>query len=226
MTAPPPPPQDYGPPAQAPPPPFAPPAPAPPVTPRPASAPRPMAPPPVAAPPPPLDIVPGWTPPDTPTGAAGDAVRDAVGDAAMPRPLQQWLEELETWARANAADARRDSWRFWALKIPAIASSGAATLLGTQGFHGATAGLAALATVCVLVDGVNPGGALRNAHLRAVHDLRALENEVLAEWRLGVLRGGSAGALAADILERSQLRWRQIAADLRTAETALDAKTR
>src|SRR5689334_11402463 len=47
--------------------------------------------------------------------------------SGMPPALAAQLKSLEEWAQANRSDARRDTLRFWMLKIPAIlvsASSG------------------------------------------------------------------------------------------------------
>jgi hypothetical protein len=38
----------------------------------------------------------------------------------MPADLFQHIQELEEWVSVNKADARRDTWAFWALKLPAI----------------------------------------------------------------------------------------------------------
>lgn len=134
--------------------------------------------------------------------------------------LQAFIGELEEWAAANARDARRDTVRFWLFKLPAILSSAASGVLSLERLEVVAAVLAAVATVCVLIDAVNPGGQLRNAHTRAVHDLRDLEHFVLNEWRVGRLKGCEAGPLAAKILQEAIERRERIARDLRAAETS------
>jgi hypothetical protein len=138
----------------------------------------------------------------------------------MPDELRQFLAEVEQWVRDNQRDARSATIRFWALKTPALLSASAAGILGATGLRTTAAVLAAVASLCVLIDGVYPGGLLRNAFMRAVHELRALQNQVVADWRVGSLRGSEQRALAADILAKAQDRYQAIADELRTAETA------
>jgi hypothetical protein len=133
------------------------------------------------------------------------------------------VDELERRAMINERDARHDSVRFWALTLPAIASSAAAGLLAVADLDTAAAVLAAIASACGLVDAVNPRGQLRNAHLRAVHDLRKLEHRVANEWRVGVLRGDNRDALAATILETAQRARDDVGDALRAAETSFAA---
>ncbi len=140
----------------------------------------------------------------------------------MPDELRQFVVELEDWARLNHADARKDTIRFWVLKIPAVVSSAAAGVLALGDLTAVAAVLAAVASACVLIDGVNPGGQLRNAHLRAVHELRALQHEIVNGWRMGTLQGRSGNALAATLLEQGEVERKKIANDLKAAETSFE----
>src|SRR5206468_6308994 len=170
-----------------------------------------------AAAPPPI-IAP---PPLAPAAAPGQPPTDF---SVMPAELAAFLRELESWVQANAADATRATVRFWPLKVPAALSSGASAILALLGLKLISAIAGAIAGLCVVVDGVNPGGLLRNAFLRAVHELRELENDVLSRWRVGTLRGEEPQKLAADILEGSRSEYKRIAEELRIAETAFHPK--
>jgi hypothetical protein len=72
----------------------------------------------------------------------------------------------------------------------------------------------------VLIDAVNPGGQLRNAHLLAVFDLRELEYDLVNNWRIGSLKGTPSGQLAAETLEAAKKVRERIFSDLKMAETA------
>ena len=56
----------------------------------------------------------------------------------------------------------------------------------------------------MLIDAVHPGGQLRNAHLRAIHDLRDIQHQVLNDWRIGKLKGKPLELLAASVLEAAE----------------------
>lgn len=167
----------------------------------------------VSSPPPALGRISFQAPAARVTGTAASA-------PDLASELREFNAELEQWASANARDARHDTVRFWVFKLPAMLSSAASGLLSLEHLEVVATVLAAVATVCVLIDAVNPGGQLRNAHTRAVHDLRDLEHFVLNEWRIGRLKGREPGPLAAEILEEATERRERIALDLRTAETS------
>ena len=138
----------------------------------------------------------------------------------LPPQLRAFATELEEWAVLNYRDARMDAIRFWGLKIPAIFSSASAGVLALMHLETVAAILAAMASACVLIDAVNPGGQLRNAHLRAVHDLRGLQHRMMNDWRIGKLRDKTGNCLAAEILESAEKTRSKIAVDLRVAETS------
>jgi|GEM_PF-2394651 len=194
--------------------------------------PPPMAAPPIAPPPSPAAAPPmgGFTrlsegrsqpmqeaPPPT---AAAPPTTGSSESEGMPAELRSFVSELEEWARLNQTDARHDTIRFWILKVPAILSSACAGVLAINHFETAAAILAAIATTCILIDGVNPGGQLRNAHVRAVHDLRTLQHQVVNDWRVGCLRGTNTKKLAAELLQKAEKVREQVAAALKGAETS------
>jgi hypothetical protein len=163
--------------------------------------------------------------PPPPVGPRAQTLDSSLrGEPELPPVLEHVLSELERWAQDNRRDARHDSVRFWALKLPAILASAAAGVLGLLKLELVAAVAAAIATVCVLVDGVNPGGAVRNAHLRAVHDLRSLQQDMLSAWRMGNLRGADQTELAASLLDMADQGRHKVGNELRTAETMLGAQ--
>lgn len=142
------------------------------------------------------------------------------GVVEWPAPLARFIRELEDWTALNLRDARRDTLRYWILKLPAVLSAASAGVLTLADLSLISAILAAVASTCVLIDAVNPGGQLRNAHLRAAHDLRQLQHSMLNRWRVGILRSEQPVTLAAEMIESAQSQWQRIAGDLRAAETA------
>jgi hypothetical protein len=134
--------------------------------------------------------------------------------------LRAFVSELEEWATLNAQDVKNDTFRFWAFKLPAVLSSACAGVLAVTHFNTLAAVLAALASASILIDAVNPGGQLRNAHLRAVHDLRSLQHRIVTDWRIGIIENKSAASLAAEILRSAEEARAKVEADLRAAETS------
>jgi hypothetical protein len=148
-----------------------------------------------------------------------------LGGEKIPAQLEAFMKELEAWAVLNEQDARQDTIRFWSLKVPAVLSSASAGLLALIHWENLAAALAALASACILIDAVNPGGQLRNAHLRAVHDLRDIQYRVINEWRVAALKTKHPNhAAAAAILESAVVARARVQADLRTAETSFAGK--
>jgi len=99
----------------------------------------------------------------------------------MPIALQQQLTALETWALANRHDSKWDAVKFWSLKIPAIVVSAGSGVSAYFKLDSLAVVAGAVASLCVLIDALNPGGALRNAHLRAFNELRILQERMKSE---------------------------------------------
>jgi len=146
-----------------------------------------------------------------------------VIDDGMPVALQQQLMELEQWSIANKNDARTDAIAFWSLKIPAILGSAGAGLLAHFNLTTVSLIAGAIASACVIIDGVNPRGTLRNIHLRAHHDLRILSTSMVAQWRS---RNSSTtdDETARQIIRNAEKQRQSIATYIRDAETALKSK--
>jgi hypothetical protein len=139
----------------------------------------------------------------------------------MPQDLRDALAELEEWALTNKRDAERDAFAFWMLKIPAIFASASAGVWAH--FDLVTVGViaGAIASVCVIIDGVHPRGMLRNIHLRAVHDIRNLSAKMVSEWRSRNKSVGDDATVAAKIIQYAEPERIRIALYIRNAETAL-----
>jgi hypothetical protein len=146
---------------------------------------------------------------------------------SMPAILLLQLQELESWALANRKDSRRDAVRFWVLKIPAVVVASCAGIFAFFSWEAGAVVASAVASICVLIDGLNPGGALRNAHYQAFYDLRNLQQEMRVQWRIQSWKAKEDDArneLAAHIIEDSKMEISRIAASLRDAESALGAR--
>lgn len=162
-------------------------------------------------------------------GSAGPAL--APVEAGVLRPpslsgdpreiLVAHMRSLEQWALDNQKDARRDSWSFWAFKAPAILASASAGVWAHFGWVTIGVVLGAIASLCVIVDGIYPRGMLRNTHLRAVHDLRDLTNHMWAEFDSAA---GPKDEVVRTIIREAEQRRRQIAKYVRDADTALNYK--
>jgi hypothetical protein len=144
---------------------------------------------------------------------------------AMPVALREQLIDLESWAQGNRRDAKWDTVKFWALKIPAIVVSAGSGVFAY--FKPAVAVVGgAIASLCVLIGALNPGGALRNAHLRAFNDLRILQDRMKSDWQIGYLRNEDREGLGAEIIEGAKKEKKRIGDDLTLAETALGVTPR
>ena len=146
-------------------------------------------------------------------------------DADMPSAIANVLTELEDWAAQNLKDSRQEAFRYWLLKLPALLASAGAGLLAYLQWDMAALVVGAIGGICILIDGLYPSGTLRNVHLRAHHDLRALQQRMTNEWRIASLEhkshSRSQGALAAQFLKGSQQEKDRIGAYIRDAETSL-----
>lgn len=139
---------------------------------------------------------------------------------SMPADLRNQLIDLEEWAQANRRDAIQDGVGFWSLKIPAIIASSSAGLWAHFGLTTVSVVAGAVASLCVIIDGIHPRGMLRNTHLKAYHDIRILLTHMVTEWRS---RNSNAKEdnIARRIIRDAEAERQRIAAYIRDAETAL-----
>jgi hypothetical protein len=175
------------------------------------AAPAPSAAYPIAWVPPPV-AAPAPQPPATQSLPAGSDIREQIS---------QEIQELEQWAALNERDARRDDRRFWMLKIPALVASSFAGVFGYFDLHAATILSGAVGSFCVLADGLNPGGMLRNVHVRAVFDLRQLENDLKTRLRFLDPADDSLGRLRGEVSRAVQSERHRIGTYLKEAESNL-----
>ena len=142
-------------------------------------------------------------------------------DDTMPSELREQLDELEQWAIRNYNDGRKDTIAFWSLKVPAIIAAASAGVFAHFNCTSVSLVVGAIASCCVIIDGLHPRGMLRNIHLRAYHDIRILTRKMMIQWRA---RGAEANAnkIASRILRASEAPYERIAGYVRDAETALN----
>ena len=144
-------------------------------------------------------------------------------DAAMPLDLQHHLDELELWARGNKRDAQRDATAFWLLKVPAILAAASAGVWAHFALTTVSVIAGAIASLCVIIDGVHPRGMLRNTHMRAYHDIRMLTARMTAEWRSRTASSNDH-QIARRIIQHAEAERPRIGRYVRDAEAALTAK--
>jgi hypothetical protein len=97
--------------------------------------------------------------------------------------VQEQLDYLESWTNINLAEARKDWWRFWAFKIPALISSVSITALESFGYGDVVIVLGVVSALCIGIDAAFPGGQLYNVHKRAANEARRLQHDVITKWR-------------------------------------------
>jgi len=105
-----------------------------------------------------------------------------AGSFAPEVAIDAQLGELERWALANIQSDRRQTIRFWLLKGVAFLGAVIAAVSAALEHDRVVIGFASLSALCVAVDAAWPSSSFRNAHQRAVQDLRELENTVKLKW--------------------------------------------
>jgi len=148
---------------------------------------------------------------------------ELVTVSGMPPELREHLLELEQWAVGNKSEARNDAVAFWSLKIPAICASAGAGILAHFQLTTISLIAGAVASIAVIIDGVQPRGMLRNMHFRAYHDLRFLASRMVSEWRARDADRGE-NEIARQIIRTAEKERQRIAEYIRDAETALKFK--
>jgi hypothetical protein len=114
---------------------------------------------------------------------------DADVDALARLPLgfapetaiDEQIEDLERWALVNLRQDRADRVRFWLLRgVALLGSAGAAVSAGLSSPRLAV-GLGVAAALAIAIDSAWPA-AFRSPAVRAVHDLRELQNTLKLRW--------------------------------------------
>jgi hypothetical protein len=96
--------------------------------------------------------------------------------------IDSQIADLERWALANVRSDRRQTLRFWALKGVAFVGAVVAAVLAALGHQQVVVVFASISALCVAIDAAWPSSSFRNAHARAVQDLRELENALKLKW--------------------------------------------
>jgi len=100
---------------------------------------------------------------------------------APEKAIDEQIEDLERWAEVNLRQDRNDKVRYWLLRSAAfLGSAGAAVAVGLLATKAALV-LAAVAALAVAVDSAWPSSQ-KSPALRAVHDLRELQNSLKLRW--------------------------------------------
>ncbi len=182
----------------------------------------------VALPPPAVVPVPAAAPPPAWNGEAVTYPAEtpraedrpaSLGSAERAeRDFTDRLRYLEDWAHENHKDARRDTIAFWILKVPAVVSSVCAGLIEHYHWDAASLTLGAIASFCIIIDGVRPRGMLRNVHLRAVYDIRDLVARM--QGQLASTEGDRIQAIR-KIIGASETERQRILSYIRDAETSV-----
>jgi hypothetical protein len=141
----------------------------------------------------------------------------------MPKELQQQLDEIEEWALTNKKDSKKDAINFWILKIPAIVTSASAGIWAHFDLTTVSVISGAIASICVVLDGIHPRGMLKNIHTRAYHDLRMLSGTMTTAWRSRD-SFSNVKEVAQEIIRNNEEERLRIASYIRDAESALAYK--
>jgi hypothetical protein len=140
----------------------------------------------------------------------------------MPLEMRKYLQQLEVWALANKKDAQRDTLKFWSLKAPAIMAASLSGVLGTLHLPAAIPILiGVIGSICVAFDGIVHPGKMHAFHIRALCDLRTLENSIQNQWDIDRLRHINSGESAAKILEDAEKKRLEISEYLKDAEGSI-----
>lgn len=110
-----------------------------------------------------------------------DALARIPAGFAPETAIDDQIEDLERWAAANLKQDRSERIRFWVLRgVTFLGASGAAVAAGLA-LGKLAVGLGATAALAIAIDSAWPV-AFRNPALRAVHDLRELQNMLKLRW--------------------------------------------
>lgn len=96
--------------------------------------------------------------------------------------IDEQIEDLERWALANLKRDRNEKLRFWMLRGMGLLGAAGAAIGGGLGHGPVAVVLGALGAFAIAIDAAWPGGAFKNPHQRAVHDLRELQNTLKLRW--------------------------------------------
>jgi hypothetical protein len=125
----------------------------------------------------------------TGSGAPDAAREDAELDSMIRAPqgfapekaIDEQIEDLEHWALVNLRQDKNEKIRYWLLRgLAFLGAAGAAVAAGLLATKAALV-LAGLSALAVAIDSAWPTTS-KNPSLRAVHDLRELQNSLKLRW--------------------------------------------
>ncbi len=113
---------------------------------------------------------------------------DSVDELMAPPPsflpekaINEQIEELERWALINVRHDRNERVRFWVLRGLAFLGAAGGAVAVALATPKVGVALSALAALAVAIDAAWPAP-FRNPAMRAVHDLRELQNTLKLRW--------------------------------------------
>jgi len=121
-------------------------------------------------------------PPRTPGLAPDGLPLDAGGPFSPEDALNEQIEDLERWVRANERGERWESIRFWVLRVPAFICALVATAGATYGDVRVVVGVAGAVALLVVIDSAWVVAMAHNPLVRALRDLRRLQNTAKLRW--------------------------------------------
>jgi hypothetical protein len=142
----------------------------------------------------------------------------------LPGVLKEEVDDIETRVAALRGQRKRDSWRFWTLKVLGMAfstGSGLSALFVTPvlaavfGFAGG---------VFVLIDSTMPLGRMYNATRSAISQLESVRDGIRTDWKVGSLNEEAPKPLMARIVKEAAAKRMSILAALDQAAKLLNEK--
>ncbi len=127
------------------------------------------------------------------------------------------------WAQGNRRDAFWDTLAFGSLKIPALLAAASAGIWAHLELTAVGVIAGAVASACVIIDGIRPRGMLRTCTCAAT-TCAARVAGMMAQWRSRNWRA-KAENVVTNILSGAEEGRKRTAAYIREAESALDYKT-
>jgi hypothetical protein len=110
-----------------------------------------------------------------------DAIVRAPQGFAPEKAIDEQIEDLERWAVVNLRQDRNEKIRYWLLRSTAfLGAAGAAVAAGLLA-HKVALVLGALSALAIAVESAWPS-VTKSPALRAVHDLRELQNALKLRW--------------------------------------------
>lgn len=138
----------------------------------------------------------------------------------LPPFLRTQIDDLNKWHKCIRTEANWDTVKMWILKAPVIIAAACAALFTHLHLDLVDYIFAAVAGVCVAVDGFARPGNMRNVRLSAIYELGELMNEIKDRWEQECLEGKDQAAIAAGIIAYMREEKRRISKYLKSSQVA------